>query len=59
MHKISAAMQVGFFLFFLACYLVFIIPAAVIVAFRRPVITPAPERVKTTIGLGHNVRRIY
>lgn len=59
MGKLGCAIQVAFFLFFLAAYVVFIIPAAVIVAFRKPVIEPAKPRAKTTIGLGNNVTRIY
>lgn len=59
MSKVGVAFQVGFFLFFLAIYIVFIIPAAIIVAFRRPIIEPAKPRAKTTIGHGQNIRRIY
>ena len=58
MRALGTVLQLLIFALFLISYLMVIIPAALIVAMRTPVITPAP-RAKTTIGLGHNIRRIY
>lgn len=55
MRTLSTILQLLFFAIFVAAYIFAIIPAALIVAMRKPVVTPA--RAKTTIGYGN--RRIY
>lgn len=55
MRTLSTILQLAFFALFVIAYIAAIIPAALIVALRKPVITPA--RVKTSIGYGN--RRIY
>lgn len=55
MRALGTALQLLIFAIFVICYVAAIIPAAIIVALRRPTITPGP-RVKTTIGQGRNIR---
>lgn len=55
MRYLSTALQLLLFVLFVAAYVAMIIPAALFVALRRPVITPG-QRVKTTIGNGRNIR---
>lgn len=56
MRTIGTILQLALFALFIVAYIAAIVPAAFIVALRRPVITPG-KRVKTTIGYGN--RRIY
>ena len=56
MRTIGTILQLVFFALFVVAYVAAIIPAALIVAIRKPVVTPA-KRVKTSIGYGN--RRIY
>lgn len=56
MRVIGTVMQLMLFALFVVAYVAVLVPAAAIVAMRRPVITPG-KRVKTTIGYGN--RRIY
>lgn len=58
MRAISTVLQLMLFALFVVAYVAVLVPAAAIVALRKPVITPG-RRVKTTIGLGQNIRRIY
>jgi hypothetical protein len=60
MRLIGTALQLLLLALFVVAYIAAIIPAALIVALHSPKIVAAKSRrVKTTIGLGHNVRRIY
>jgi hypothetical protein len=56
MRAISTALQLMLFTLFVVAYVAVLVPAAAIVALRKPVITPG-KRVRTTIGYGN--RRIY
>lgn len=55
MRLVGTFLQLVLLALFVVAYIAAIIPAALIVALRKPVITPA--RVKTSIGYGN--RRIY
>lgn len=55
MRLVGTFLQLVLLALFVIAYIAAIIPAALIVAMRKPVITPA--RVKTSIGYGN--RRIY
>lgn len=55
MRFLGTFLQLVLLALFVVAYIAAIIPAALIVALRKPVITPA--RVKTSIGYGN--RRIY
>ncbi len=55
MRLVGTFLQLVLLALFVVAYVAAIIPAALIVALRKPVITPA--RVKTSIGYGN--RRIY
>jgi hypothetical protein len=59
MRYVSTFLQLTLFATFVFAYAFAIIPAIIIVACRKPVIRPAPARVRTTIGNGSNIRRIY
>jgi len=57
MRYIGTACQLLLFAIFVVAYIAAIVPAALICALRKPVITPAQPRAKTTVGYGN--RRIY
>ena len=56
MRLVGTFLQLVLLALFVIAYIAAIIPAALIVALRKPVVTPA-KRVKTSIGYGN--RRIY
>ena len=56
MRYLGTVLQLMLLALFVASYIAMIIPAALIAALRKPVITPG-KRVKTTIGYGN--RRLY
>lgn len=60
MRAIGPFLQILLLVVFVTCYALVVIPAAVIFALCKPQIAPARRpRVKTTIGHGPNIRRIY
>lgn len=57
MRYLGTFCQLMLFAIFVVAYIAAIVPAALICALRKPVITPAQPRAKTTVGYGN--RRIY